>query len=286
MAKGQAYLGSYRLLNLVGTGRKCQVWDAMHDALAERRACKIALPQYREDKEQLALMQQEFMAAKEFKHPNVIHIYEYMVDKHVPFLAMEYFPSINLKQLRLQEGEKLYPRLPKIIEQAAMGLSYAHDQGWIHRDIKPDNFLISANDSVKLIDFALAERKKSTIARLFGGRRPIQGTRSYMSPEQIRNKALDHRADIYSFGCMVFELLGGRPPFTGTSTTDLLNKHLRTQPPSLEAMNRNVTPEFANLVKRLLAKDKAERPQSMLEFLRDYPQTKMFKTMPKLETKA
>jgi eukaryotic-like serine/threonine-protein kinase len=281
VARAHQYLGSYRLLNLVGTGRHCEVWDAMHDALAERRACKLILPQYGKDKEQLALMRQEFAAAKDLRHRNVIRVYEFSVDKEVPFLAMEYFPSVNLKQLILQDREALEPRMPKIIERIAMGLSHVHEQGWIHRDIKPDNFLVSAEDDVKLIDFALAEKKKTGLSRLLAGRSKVQGTRSYMSPEQIRGQALDERSDIYSFGCTIFEALAGRPPYTGTSTNDLLNKHLRNQPPSLEALNRNVTSEFSNLMKRTLAKEREDRPQSMTEFLRDMMTIRVLKVLPK-----
>lgn len=284
MAKSQEYLGSYRLLNLVGMGRKCEVWDAMHDALAQRRACKIVLPQYRDDKEQLALLRQEFMAAKELDHPNVIHVYEYAVDKQVPFLAMEYFPSVNLKQLLQQSPEALQARLPKIIANAAAGLGHVHERGWVHRDIKPDNFLVSANDDVKLIDFALAERKRGMLGRLLGGRGKIQGTRSYMSPEQIRGQPLDERSDLYSFGCMVFELLADRLPFTGSSTNELLNKHLRNPPPSLEAQNHNVTTAFSNLIKRTLAKNREDRPQSMEEFIKEMQAARVFKTPPKVPT--
>jgi serine/threonine protein kinase len=286
VAKAHQYLGSYRLLNLVGTGRHCEVWDAMHDALAERRACKVILPQYRRDKEQLALLRQEFAAAKEMKHKNVIRVYEFSLDSDMAFIAMEYFPSVNLKQLILQDRQALEPRMPKIIERAALGLGHVHEIGWVHRDIKPDNFLISPEDEVKLIDFALAEKAKTGLARLFSGRRKVQGTRSYMSPEQIRGQALDSRADVYSFGCTMFEALGGRPPFTGSSTNDLLNKHLRNQPPSLEALNRNVTTEFSNLIKRTLAKEKEERPQTMTDFLREMMSIRVLKVLPKAAEKT
>jgi serine/threonine-protein kinase len=171
--------------------------------------------------------------------------------------------------------------MPKIVERAAMGLGHVHEQGWVHRDVKPDNFLVNEHDDLKLIDFALAEKKKTGFAKMFGGRSKVQGTRSYMSPEQIRGQALDHRADIYSLGCTIFEALAGRPPYTGTSTNDLLNKHLRNQPPSLEAINRNVTTEFSNLIKRTLAKEKEERPQSLIEFLRDMMSIRVLKVLPK-----
>ena len=101
-----------------------------------------------------------------------------------------------------------------------------------------------------------------------------------MSPEQVRGQALDERADIYSFGCMVHELLGGRPPFTGSSTNELLTKHLRAAPPSLQSANRNVTDRFSALVRSMLAKSPVDRPPSMVEFLREFNSTDVFKSPP------
>jgi serine/threonine protein kinase len=176
--------------------------------------------------------------------------------------------------------EALQPAVPGLIRKAAEGLAYLHSQGWIHRDVKPDNFLMKPDGQVKLIDFALAIRRKGGLARLFAGRSKIQGTRSYMSPEQIRGQPLDERADLYSFGCMVYELLGGKPPYTGTSTNDLLTKHLRAPIPPLGASNRNVHEDFAELARRLLAKQPEERPASMADFLRELRGMQVFKVPP------
>ena len=280
MAQQGKYLGSYRLLNLVGNGRHCQVWEAMHDGRNERFALKIINANYRTDSEQLNLMKHEFAVGCDLVHPNVIRSIEFDSSKLSPFLAMEFFASAtNLKQLIVQGVDRIVRQVPKIIEQAAAGLAYFHRQGWIHRDIKPDNFLVNPAADVKLIDFAIAERKKGMLGRLFGKSR-IQGTRSYMSPEQIRGKAVDPRADIYSFGCVVFELLAGRPPFTGNSENELLNKHLKSAPPSIETYNKNLTYEFVQLVKSMLAKNPEERPESMdyvLEYLQTY---RVYRSMP------
>ncbi len=134
------------------------VWDAMIDSKSERRALKILI---KEDKDQAALMKHEFNIAKDLQHPNVIRFFEYNLYQNQPYVAMEYFPSINLKQLLQQKGvEGISPRLANILEQAALGLAYIHGKGVIHRDIKPDNYLINDKGMVKLIDFAIAEQKK------------------------------------------------------------------------------------------------------------------------------
>ena len=112
---------------------------------------------------------------------------------------------------------------------------------------------------------------------MFSGKTKIQGTRSYMSPEQIRGQALDQRADIYSFGCLIYELLGGKPPYTGATTNELLTKHLRSAIPPIQGSNRNVSDAFAQLVKSMLAKEPGERPDSMGDFLREMRSSPIFK---------
>lgn len=278
----QDYIGSYRLLNLLRMGKTCQVWEVINDTKGERFAIKLLLPEYRHNKEEVAFLRHEHEVGRKLKHPRVIQIYEFGAERDSIFLAMELFPTPNVKQLIQTQGvELIAPLLDKFVEQAADGLAYFHNQGWVHRDVKPDNFLMNATGDVKLIDFALAVRQRRGLGRLFGGKaKRIQGTRSYMSPEQIRGQALDQRADIYSFGCMLHELLTGKPPFTGTSTNDLLNKHLRSAPPPVQSVNRNVTDSFAELVRRMLAKKPEERPASLEDVSREVRAAAIFKMPP------
>jgi serine/threonine protein kinase len=135
---------------------------------------------------------------------------------------------------------------------------------------------------IKLIDFAVAKKIRTGLGRLFGGGGSIQGTRSYMSPEQIRGKTLDGRADIYSLGCVFYELLVGKPPFTGDSPNDLLNKHLSASIPSPLVANDNATPEIAALVKKMMAKRPDDRPESMWDVLKILRGTKIFKKPPRI----
>jgi serine/threonine protein kinase len=274
-------VGPYRLLSIVGTGRSCQVWEAIDDTEQQRRADKILVDSYAKDRDQVGLLKREFSVGRELDHPQVIHIYDFQMQRGAVYLVMELFPAQNIKQRLLELGvQGLAPFVPKMFEQATTGLGYLHSQGWVHRDVKPDNFLMNREGTVKLIDFAIAEQSKGFLGKLLGGRSKVQGTRSYMSPEQIRGRGVDERSDIYGLGCMFHEMIAGKPPFTGQNTQELLTKHLQNPPPPLESAGRDVTSEFAELVRKMLAKSPACRPQSMDEVLKALKNLKVFIRMP------
>lgn len=282
MSRGvPGYLGPYRLLNVVHTGHASQIWQAYDDANDRMVGVKTLRLAADHDREQLKFLRQEYAVGHAIKHPRIIQMYAFDWDRGQPYLGMEWFSAPNMKQ-RMQLGmEKIAPMVPGIIEQAAEALAYFNSKGWVHRDIKPDNFLVADDGEVKLIDFALAKRRKRGLAKWLTPRAKIQqGTKSYMSPEQIRGLPLDDRADLYSFACTIHELVSGKPPFTGASTIDLLNKHLKTSPPSLEAQNPNVTAAFGQLMRRAMSKDPNARPKSVDDFLREFRMIRVFRSMP------
>lgn len=277
----QDRIGLYRLVSLVGTGRHCEVWEAVDDDRRQRVALKVLLPDFAKNKEQIALLRHEHSVGRALDHPHVIHIYDINTHRSLLYLVMEMFAAQNVKQQLLQAGvDGIAHLVQPIAEQAAEALGYLHSQGWIHRDVKPDNFLVNQDGELKLIDFALAERQKGLLGKLLSTKSKIQGTRSYMSPEQIRGQSVDERADIYSLGCVLHELVAGRPPFTGQTTQDLLTKHLRQAPPPLEASGRDVTPAFAELVRQMLAKSPDRRPRNMEEILRTLRTLQVFSRIP------
>lgn len=283
MSRGRDYLGTYRLTRLIRAAQSTQVWEAENEADGKRYALKVLQPNYKNDSEELGFLKHEYEVASNFRHPHVIRVYELNTKSELPFLVLELFNNKNMK-IALREGNVNIARVaPRIIEQAAEGLFYVHEQGWIHRDVKPDNFLVSEEGEVKVIDFTIAERKRTGLAKLFG-RSKIQGTRSYMSPEQIRGEALDARADVYSLGCVLFELLGNKAPYTGSTPDELLEKHLKASIPSVLTVNPDVTPEAANLIARMMAKERKHRPASMWEFLKEFRTIKLFK--PKIGQRA
>lgn len=273
----------------------------MDDRNQRKVALKVLLPSFRKDRAHAYYLKHEYEVGKSLKHPNVMEILDYGNDQGVQYVAMEFFPWPNMKDFIMQVlkdigyGERLVRvMMPKIIQGAAEGLAYFNAQGWVHRDIKPDNFLVDegflsgAKGEVRLIDFALAVRSAGGFARalskIFNRSKTtsvVQGTRSYMSPEQIRGQPLDERSDVYSFACTIYHVLTGFPPFTGYSSNELLNKHLSEAPPSIQSANRHVTPEFNELLQRSLAKFPKRRPQTMKDFAREIAGTPMFKDSPR-----
>lgn len=281
MARVRDFIDSYRLVRLIRAGKTTQVWEAVRSDDDSRFALKILLEEEKKNREELAQLKREYEVAHGLKHPNVIKILEHKTSAYVPYLVLELFNSLNLKQALRERGEHLAPILPKVIEQAAEALFYVHTQGWLHCDVKPDNFLINEKGFVKLIDFSIAQRPRSGLSALFSRRATTQGTRSYMSPEQIRKQALDQRADLYSFACVLFELVAGRPPFTGDTPDNLLNRHLTAAIPSAIAHNENITREFNDLLKRMLAKKREQRPDTMWEFLKEFRAIQVYRKLPK-----
>jgi serine/threonine protein kinase len=275
-------IGNYRLLKHMVTGQTSQVWE-VRDASGRHFALKLLLPEKAADATYRRFLLHEAEVGKQLAHPNIIKIIEVGRNPSNPYFVMEYFPAGNLK-LRIMNMKKdakqlefLREKGQDILKQAATGLAFMNAKGWVHRDVKPDNLLVNSAGEVRLIDFALSQRMVTGMARLFRRREKAQGTRSYMSPEQIRGQVLDGRADVYSFGASAYEMVTGRPPFRGSSSQDLLNKHISEKPVSPKVYNADVSDQFADLVLRMLAKKREDRPRDFHEVLIAMRGLKVFK---------
>lgn len=287
MAKERDVLGQYRIARIIHNGNSCQIWDAIKSPEGTHVALKTLKPKYVDDKDEIGFMKNEFEVGKVLQHPNIIKLYEFGNDKGTPYLASELFSEINLKKAIRKGTDSIAFLLPKIIQKACEGLYAMHSQGYIHCDIKPENFLVNRDGDVKLIDLSLAQKVKTGLAKLFGGKpKAVAGTLSYMSPEQIKAAALDPRADIYSLGCVLFELVSGKPPYTGDSPNDLLNKHISAPIPSPVVLNDNVTQEFANVLKVMMAKKADQRFPDVWEAFKVLKVTKIFKKPPRIPEKS
>lgn len=261
-------IGGYRLQNLLQTGQTSQVYEVVEMASMRHFAMKILLPEHAKDPEQRRLLFYEADVGKKLAHPNIIKILTVNRDPQSPYFIMEFFPSGSLRtKMQLKQFDFLKQNVEKIFKQAATGLAYMNACGWVHRDVKPANILINGLADVRIIDFAIAYRPPKGLARMFGKKHKAQGTRSYMSPEQIRGQTLDGRADIYSFGATCYEVLTGRPPFRGRDAQDLLTKHITEKPTNPRQYNPEITEDFAALVLRMLEKNRDNRPHDFHDVL-------------------
>jgi serine/threonine protein kinase len=279
-------IGGYKVQNLLQTGQASQVYEVVEITSLRHFAMKILLPEKVKDAEQRRLLFYEADVGKKLAHPNIIKILHVNRTLNQPFFVMEFFPSgslrTKLQQVRVDPkmAEFLKVNAEKIVKQAATGLAYMNASGWIHRDVKPANILVNGLGEVRIIDFAIAYRPPTGLAKWFGNRSKAQGTRSYMSPEQIRGKILDTRADVYSFGATVYEMLTGRPPFRGNSSQDLLEKHIKEKPVNPRQHNAEISEDFAALILKMLEKKKEDRPHDFHEVLMAMRNLRVFKGLP------
>jgi serine/threonine protein kinase len=272
-------VGGYRLLKHMVTGQTSQVWEVVEGSSGRHFAMKLLLPEKTRDSEMRRFLLHEADVGRELAHPNIIRIVAVGRNADNPYFVMEYFPAGNLKlRIMRKEMDFIHERAQDILKQAATGLAFMNAKGWIHRDVKPDNMLVNSAGELKLIDFALAQRIPTGWAKFFWRKGKAQGTRSYMSPEQIRGLPLDPRADVYSFGASAYELVTGRTPFRAGSNQELLQKHIREKPSTPRVYNPDVTEEFADLILRMLAKKKEERPHDFHEVLMKMRTMKIFKS--------
>jgi eukaryotic-like serine/threonine-protein kinase len=269
----------YRVINTLATGQNSQVLEVSEVASHRHFAMKILLPQKENDSAARKMLYYEAAVGLELTHPNVIKIHA--VGKTHPFFTMEFFPAGSLKfRIMRKQMDYIKENAGSILKQSATAFAYMNASGWVHRDIKPENMLINSGGELKIIDFALASKIEANtfFSRLFRSkRRFVAGTRSYMSPEQIRGDPLDPRSDIYNYGVTCYEMVTGRPPFRAASQRELLSKHLFEVPAGPQYLNTDVTDDFGKLVLRMLAKKKEERPQNFHEILRIVNSIEVFK---------
>lgn len=273
-------IGGYKLLKHMVTGHTSQVWEVVEGQSHRHFAMKLLLPEKAREPEHRRFLIHEAEVGKQLAHPNIIKIVAVGRDRTNPYFVMEYFPAGNLKlRIMRKDFTFIHDRAQDILKQWSTGLAFMNAKGWVHRDVKPDNILVNSAGELRIIDFALAQRIPSGLLKLFRRRQKPQGTRSYMSPEQIRGLPLDGRADIYSFGASAYELITGRPPFRAASNQELLNKHISEKPASPRLYNPDVTEEFADLVLQMLAKKKEDRPRDFHEVLMKMRGMRIFKSV-------
>jgi serine/threonine protein kinase len=261
-------IGGYKLRSLLYPGQTSQVFEVVEPTSHRHFAMKLLLPEAAANPDQRRALFNEAEIGIKLTHANVVRIHKVNRSQENPHFIMEFFPSGSLR-LRLQAKDfnfiKEHSR--KIFKAAATGLAYMNAMHYVHRDVKPDNILVNAIGETKIIDFAISKRIPTGMAKWFYRKKKPQGTPSFMSPEQISGEMPDPRQDIYSYGCTLYELATGRPPFRGTSVNDLLSRHFKEKPAPPTAYNPDLTDEFSAFVLKLIAKKPSERLANFHEVL-------------------
>jgi serine/threonine protein kinase len=255
-------IAGYRIEQLLGRGGMSVVYLAQHARLQRKVAFKILAPELAEDERFAQRFVRESLLAASLDHPNVIPIYDAGEADDVLFIAMRYVESTDLRALLGRKGKLPLQETVDILDQVASALDAAHTRGLVHRDVKPGNILIAARaglrgkDHAYLSDFGLTKHILTASGPTATGQ--FVGTLAYAAPEQIRGEALDGRADIYSLGCVLFECLTGKPPFSAEDIA-VVAAHLLDPPPRITAVNPSLPFELDEIIETALAKRPEDR---------------------------
>jgi predicted Ser/Thr protein kinase len=258
-------LGPYEVRGKIGSGGMGVVYLGWDSRLNRQVAIKTLWPALAESTEARERFMREARAAAAVSHPNVTQIYDIGDDQGRVYFAMEYMDGRSLQQMLIDRGALPPAEVVAIARQAAAGLKAAAERGIIHRDVKPSNLVLNEDGTLKITDFGLAKQQVADTKLTMEGQ--FVGTPDYISPEQAQGGALDLRSDIYALGATMFEMLGGRPPFVGTTPVSVVVQHLKEPVPSLRHINPDVPIPLAALIQRMLAKRPNARPQSYDDLL-------------------
>ncbi|WP_416484667.1 serine/threonine-protein kinase [Streptomyces sp. CL12] len=250
--------GRYRLRDTIGRGAMGEVWRAFDETLGRPVAVKLLLP-HDSDPTASSRFRLEAQTAGRLSHPNVVGVLDFGEFEGRLFLVMELVDGGSLDGLLSASGPLSAERVAKIAAQAAVGLALAHRQGIVHRDIKPANLLLSADDTLKIGDFGIARFFDDPNSALTATGQ-IVGTSLYLAPERALGRTAGPASDVYSLGCVLYQLLTGRPPFQADSPLAVLHQHLDAAPVPPRQLRTDLSPAFENYLLGLLAKEPESRP--------------------------
>lgn len=269
--------GRYQLERRLGHGGMGVVFQARHIFLKTAHAIKVILPDLvGNDPMLVTRFRQEALAAAAIRHQNIIAVTDFGVARGtMPFLVMEYVKGRSLQELLAMEGALPPGRALEIMGAVGAGVGAAHRQGIVHRDLKPLNIMMQEDQTIaeglKVLDFGLAKIKSGELLGSFVQAKTsgLMGSPFYMAPEQWGDEEPDARADIYSLGVILFQMLGGDVPFRGTGIPSIMKKHLTAPVPSFDSMGVSVPPQIERVVRHALEKEAEDRPRSVEDFINE-----------------
>ncbi len=261
----------YELIDQLGRGGMATVYRARDTRLGRPVAIKLLHAHYATDDEFRQRFEHEAQSAAGLSaHPNIVDVYDVGQQDNIPYIVMELVEGSDLKAIIEREGTLPIERVLSIAQQAAEGLEYAHSRGLVHRDVKPQNILVSPDGTARITDFGIAKSHLSTAVTQAG---MTYGTADYISPEQAQGLPATPQSDIYSLGVVVYEMLTRHLPFAGDSPMTVALQHIQQPPPPLTQWNPTIPVSLERIVMSSLAKDPRQRPASARAFataLREY----------------
>jgi eukaryotic-like serine/threonine-protein kinase len=269
-------IGHYRIDSLIGVGGMGEVYLARDERLGRKAALKLLPANLTTDETQLSRFKNEARSASALNHPNILTVYEIGTDGNRLFIATEFIEGITVRA-SLACGRINPHAALEIAVQVASALAATHEAGVVHRDIKPENIMIRPDGYVKVLDFGIAKLTErsaedhtvETTAVLQTRQGLVLGTAHYMSPEQARGQKVDGRSDIWSLGVVLYEMVGGNPPFRGETPSDCIASILTKEPPPLSGVLPDVPLKLESILQKALRKNRDERYQTIKEMLAD-----------------
>jgi eukaryotic-like serine/threonine-protein kinase len=266
----QGMVGPYRIRTLLGRGGMGEVYAARDERLGRDVVIKILPATYAADRDRLRRFDQEARATAALNHPNILAVYDIGTHQGCPYIVSEVLQGRTLRDI-LGHGALVTRKAVDYAIAVATGLAAAHEKGIVHRDIKPENVFVTDDGHVKILDFGLAKLREpqaggvdetKTVGNTDATAGMVIGTAGYMSPEQVRGQAPDHRSDIFSLGATLYEMVSGQRAFVGDSAIETLSAILKHDPPLLSATHATISPPLASVIQHCLEKERDQRFQS------------------------
>jgi serine/threonine protein kinase/tetratricopeptide (TPR) repeat protein len=266
LKRGTVFAKRYEVIEELGVGGMGSVYKVFDRKIDEKVALKVLAPEVAGDEKTIERFRFELKLARKVSHRNVCRMFDLSEEEGTQFITMEYVPGENLKSLIRRIGQLSLSKALSIARQVGEGLAEAHRLGVVHRDLKPQNIMVDSEGNARIMDFGIARSIKTKGITETG---MIIGTPEYMSPEQVEGQEADHRSDIYSFGVILFEMVTGQVPFSGTTPLSIILKHKTERPPDPRAFVDQIPYELSRLILKCMEKQKEKRYLSVDELLSD-----------------